>query len=365
MAIKVKAKPKNTVRAGSGAAKSLDKKYYGDEPIMIGEADELKLVHIFNWYNYMFDVSQAKKWLLEYLKKNKYPTDIISNVRTAPDWRTSTTAGWVSRMIMNGTIFPKAYLDRLEARITENASYGIRDELKQEVVKPTIIQDRIKKSIDSILAEAELEVIDNRNPMYDYLQGKQASPVAAKKLLEYYQSIYDEVHSDDIQIKEAYGKKLKAERNFMQSVIDDLNRYIGNKKVVKVRKPREKKVKSAVDLVKGLKFQKDFGPLKIVSVNPAEIVGCKQLWTYNTKYKKLTRYDASGPNGIQVKGSTLIGFDAETSLTKSLRKPDISLQSLLTAGRVALRNFMTDLKTNETKPNGRINADTVLLRVIK
>ena len=102
-----------------------------------------------------------------------------------------------------------------------------------------------------------------------------------------------------------------------------------------------------------------------MSVNPAEIVGCQQLWTYNTKYKKLTRYDALGPNGIQVKGTTLIGYDVDKSLTKSLRKPDVTIQLLLSAGKVSLRKILEDLKTNETKPNGRINSDTVILRVIK
>jgi hypothetical protein len=135
--------------------------------------------------------------------------------------------------------------------------------------------------------------------------------------------------------------------------------------VTKVRKPREKKQKSAVDVVKALKFQKEFPPLKIVSVNPAEIVGCKQLWAYNTKARKITRYDASGPSGIQVKGTTLTGFDVETSLTKSVRKPEAFIPSLLGAGKIMLRSIMQDLKTNESKPTGRINTDTVLLRVIK
>lgn len=365
MAIKIKTKPKK-VRAGGGAAKTLDRKYYGDEPILIGEVTDSQLVAAFNWYNYMHDISQAKKWLLEYLKRNKRPAELISQIRSAPDWKTSTTAGWVARMLMNGTVFPERYMNRLEERIALNAAGAIQEDTNTEEKKPTIsIQDRVKKTLDKILADAEYEVVDNRVPMYEYLQGKQATPAAAKKMLEYYQPIYDELYSDDPQVKEAFGKKLKHERAFIQSVIDDLNRYIGNKKVVKIRKPREKKVKSAVDLVKAMKYQKEFPALKIVSVNPAEVIGCKQLWTYNTKYKKLTRYDASGPNGIQVKGTTLIGFDVEQSLTKSLRKPDIAIQQLLGAGKVALRSFMDTLKTNETKPNGRINSDTILLRVVK
>lgn len=363
MSVKVKKKP---IRIGRAAAKSFDLKHYGDEPILVGEATDSQLVGAFNWYNYMYDVSQAKKWVLEYLKKEKRSADLIAKIRSAPDWKTSTTAGWVARMLMNGTIFPEAYIKRFEERIALNADFAPKEEAKETEKKVVVsIQDRVKKATDKILADAESEVIDDRKPMYDFLQSKQATPAAAKKMLDYYQPIYDEVHSDDPQVKEAFGKKLKAERAFMQSVIDDLNRYIGNKKVVKVRKPREKKVKSAVELVKNMKYQKEFPALKIVSVNPAELIGCKQLWTYNTKYKKLTRYDASGPNGIQVKGTTLIGFDVETSLTKSLRKPDISIQSLLGAGKVALRSFMDTLKTNETKPNGRINEDTILLRVVK
>jgi hypothetical protein len=86
---------------------------------------------------------------------------------------------------------------------------------------------------------------------------------------------------------------------------------------------------------------------------------------YNTKYKKLTKYLAVGPAGIQIKGTTLLGWDVETSISKSLRKPDESIQSLLSAGKVAIRSFMEGLKTASSKPNGRLNEQTILLRVIK
>lgn len=363
--VKVKKKP---VRIGRTASKTFDLKHYGDEPILTGTATEVQLTAAFNWYNYIHDTAQAKKWLLEYLKRDKRPAELISQIRTAPDARTATTTGWIARMIMNGTIFSDGYMERFEERIRLNASYAVKEEEtedKVEISKGPSIQDRVKKTNDKILADAEVEVIDERKVMYDFLQARQVTPAAAKKMLDYYQPIFDEIHSDDPQVKEAYGKKLKDERAFIQSVLDDLNRYIGNKKVAKIRKPREKKVKSAVDLVKAMKYQKEFPPLKIVSVNPTELIGSKQVWTYNTKYKKLSRFDASGPNGIQVKGTTLIGYDLETTSTKSLRKPDITLQSLLTAGKVALRNFMDTIKTNETKPNGRINEDTIILRVVK
>ena len=345
--------------------KSIDQKHYGDEPIFQGLVDDSQMTIAFNWYNYMYDVTKGKAWLIEYLKRNNRSPQLIKELRAAPDWRTSTTVCWMARMMMNGAILPEKTMKRFEDRIQENALYGVKSE--EPVVKTNVIsiQDRVKKAIERLLSDAEVEVIDERKSMYEFLQARQASPAAAKRMIEYYQPILDEVMSDDEQVKEAFGKNLKAERVFMQSVLDDLNRYVGNKKAVKIRKPREKKVKAAVDLVKNLKFQKEFPQLKIVSVNPAEIIGAQQLWVYNTKYRKITQYINQSPQGLQIKGTTLIGWDAEKSVTKSVRKPDVTVTELLKAGKVAIRSFMSDLKTNETKPNGRINSDTILLRVIK
>jgi hypothetical protein len=71
------------------------------------------------------------------------------------------------------------------------------------------------------------------------------------------------------------------------------------------------------------------------------------------------------PQGIQVKGTTLIGWDTELSVSKSLRKPEITIPELLKVGKVAIRSFMPELKTAASAPNGRLNEQTILLRVIK
>lgn len=355
-------KPKKKV-----SAKSIDQKYYGDEPIIPGEVSQDHIIRAFNWYNYMYDTSKAKTWLLEYLKRNNRSPQLIKEIRSAPDWRTATTAGWMARMIMNGSIFPSDMMNRFEERIRANALYGIKTSEPSETVTNVIsIQDRTKRVIERLICDVE-ELIDS-NPefsMYEFLVSKQATAQAANAIKAYYVPCFNEVTSGDEQVKEAYGKTLKFWQKVYGGIVADCERFVGNKKAVKIRKPREKKVKAAVDQVKNIKYQKEFPPLKIVSVNPAEIVGAQQLWTYNTKTKKLARYDAVGPAGIQVKGTTLTGFDVEVSSSKNLRKPDISIPALLGAGKVALRKFMDELKTVESKPNGRINLDTILLRVVK
>lgn len=337
------------------------------EPVLIGTPTEIEITRAFNHYNVEFEVGTAKKWLLEYLRRNKRPASLINAIKSAPDWRTQTINGWMARMMANGTVFTDAYMERFEARLQENASYGVKAKKETPAKVSTVsIQDRIKKNIGRLIEEIE-ELIDAGDEinLYEFLKVKEASAQAANAIRAFYIAAHDEVFSGDDQVKEAYGKTLKTWQKIYKSMIDDLDRYTNNKKVTKVRKPRTKKTKSAIDLIKNLKYQKEEPTLKLMSVNPAEIVGCSQLWTYNTKTKKLTKFDAVGPSGLQVKGTTLTGFDVEKSLSKTLRKPDTAIPSLLGAGRVGLRTFMDQFKTTSSIPTGRINTDTILLRVIK
>lgn len=363
MAIKVKPKPKQITRS---QIKTIDDKAYGPEPIVIKSFSDA-----LNWYNYMATDEQSRDWFFAYMKKN-YTKNDISLVRKLPKWKVSKTLGNVARILLNGNELPQNNIDYFKNGVQEliDAGKKIVDEVVEEASKPVVdIQARVREKAKTIITSLEEEldhVMEGKSfSMYSFCQANELNPQILNIVADYYRPQWEEILSNDEQVKESFGKKQKFWINFWNEFFGDIDRFINNKKAVKVRKPREKKVKSAVDQVKSLKYQKEELSLKIVSVHPAEIVGCSQLWTYNTKYKKLTRYDASGPNGIQVKGTTLIGFDVEKSLSKSLRKPDITIQSLLGAGKVSLRKFMDDLKTVASVPNGRINSDTILLRVIK
>lgn len=369
MALKriVKAPKVQKQRKARSVIKSIDDKYYGPEPLVVDTMNHSKYRDALNWYNYMNEQDQAREWLLEYMKKNGFERAQIADVRKCPKHTVPTTIGWQARIMMNGNKLSEQSMDFFNQQL--DRLFHIASHTKDEapkVDKPVVsIQERTQAKINQLITECE-EAIDTDPALniYEWLKGKEATVQAANAIREFYAKWVDDFEADEFDTRAE--KKARAEqKKYWEAFITDCDRYVGNKKVTKVRKPREKKTKSAVDQVTKMKYQKEFPALKIVSVNPAEIIGCKQLWTYNTKYKKLTRYDSSGPNGIQVKGTTLIGYDVETSSTKSLRKPDIVIQSLLGAGKVALRTFIEDIKTNETKPNGRINNDTVLLRVIK
>jgi hypothetical protein len=362
MAIKVKAKPKQISRT---AIKSIDDKAYGSEPVQI-----TKLGDALNWYNYMATDDHSREWFFTYVKKNYTKTEVAA-LRKLPKWKISKTLGNVARILLNGNKLPQKNMDYFDNSVKDlvKVSAVVREEV-EEAPKTTIdIQARIRARANSLITMVEEEidsVMDGGTlDVYSFLQKHEVTPQVAGYIRDYYLPTKEELELDDEQVKEAYGKKLKFWRTFYCTLIADCDRFINNKKAVKIRKPREKKVKSAVDVVKNIKYQKQEPSLKIVSVHPTEIVGCSQLWVYNTKYKKLTQYISMSPNGLQVKGTTLIGYDPELSISKSLRKPEITTAELLKAGKVAIRTFMADLKTTPSAPNGRINEQTILLRVIK
>ena len=176
------------------------------------------------------------------------------------------------------------------------------------------------------------------------------------------------------QLKEGYAHLKKADINMFVTAIEELlsalNFTIEASKAT--RKPRAAKPKSADKLVAKLKFLKLDEKYKLASVNPIDIIGASELWTFNIKTRKLGKYIAKNidpkgmgraGSGLSVKGTTIIGYDETASVQKTLRKPIDQLKDFKAAGKVKLRTFIDDIATTDTKMNGRINLDTVLLKV--
>jgi hypothetical protein len=129
------------------------------------------------------------------------------------------------------------------------------------------------------------------------------------------------------------------------------------------RAPRKTKAVSKDKLVAKLKYMKTNEPLKLVSVNPTDIIGAKELWVYNTKTRKLGKYVANEYQDLAVKGTSILNFNENLSICKTLRKPEEKLKEFKAAGKVQLRKFLEDINATDTKMNGRINEDTILLKV--
>jgi hypothetical protein len=189
-------------------------------------------------------------------------------------------------------------------------------------------------------------------------------------------SIKDPAELDHVeQLKEGYEHIRKVDIRkiitALENLISALNMIIEESKAT--RKTRKPTVQSADKVVSKLKYKPKDDKYKLVSANPQTIVGATEIWVFNTKTRKIGKYvaatiDPTGQgrtgSGLSVKGTSIIGFNEDQSIQKTMRKPDEQLKEFKACGKVKLRTFMNDIKTTDTKLNGRLNVDTILLKVI-
>jgi hypothetical protein len=356
--------------------KFADEKYMGPEPTVDENASQVELSKAYTWFNYFYNSEDAKNFTISYLKYIKYDKDTIKKLSKVNAINLH-NIGWNSRLLHNGSTLPDGVWERCDARIKQLVdTITINDD--EEVTAPVkviSIQDRINNKAAELIGELEeqLDVFFQEGVIqFDVKKWsleKGIKPQIAKRIADKFRPQFAEItealEGKDPDLVEAYKgwrkPVLKIMALFIKRIIDHMIELDSAGQAV--RKPRKKKVKPASVLVAKMKYKENDGDLK--SVNPCDIIGASQLWVYNTKTRNLSVYNAVGNSGLSVRGTTLTGFDEESSITKKLRKPESVIKPLLDGGKIYLRKVMENIKTVEQKATGRINVDTILLRVVK
>ena len=128
-----------------------------------------------------------------------------------------------------------------------------------------------------------------------------------------------------------------------------------------VKKPRKKKTIRPEQQVKKLKYKLECSDLNIKSIDAASIIGKKCLLVFNTKTRILSIYHSD--TGFAVKGSTLLNWNTERSFGKILRNPDKEIDKYLIINQKVLETKIDTIKASKKKLTGRINSDTILVKV--
>ena len=145
-------------------------------------------------------------------------------------------------------------------------------------------------------------------------------------------------------------------------MLSDLDRLKSASKAT--RKTRVKAPKTADKQVRNVKYKKEDTDFKLVSVPPIQMIGKTRLFAFNTKTRDLTEYVTTSVSGFEISGSTIKNFDTVNSRKIKLRKPDEILPDVLKKTPKQIDSILKTIKTKVQVPNGRINKDTILLRVM-
>ena len=343
-----------------------------------------------DWYRLESSGKDLKPKVITWMAANDFTKEQIALFKKTKDWRCNLTVGALvanmlkgmpdSRPGFNEGRSTSKYIKDSIAKILEEGKNDVEEE--EDTTKPVIpaatIQDRLRETAGKMSEEIDYALDEfSINPdafdpkaikVLNLLKAKEAKAAHARIIKGFYTRSYEELQEAQLgeceQLKEAYGHlskpQLKKLIAFYHEIISACD-MLGQEAKVN-RKPRAKKTQPKGKIVAKLKYAKTNEQLKLVSINPVEIIGAKELWVYNTKSRKIGKYVASEYLELGVKGTSITGFNENLSVQKTLRKPEEQLKEFKAAGKVQLRKFLDDIRAVDIKLNGRINEDVILLR---
>jgi uncharacterized protein (DUF433 family) len=365
--------------------KGAETKYIGHEPDWKFQPTEENRISAFSkafaWYNYHYGKKDAKDMLCQYLEINQRAKD-AKLMRGIPDSQIRLTPAWVCRMTLMGLVLNEHEQGIIVEQIANMLK--IKQEVKKVIneaeaaVAKLTIQDHLREKVSECAGELEgmfddfiaagAKMSADWKPIAQ-IRGMNISPNMVGTIADVWKirlAEFEEVlEGADADLVEGYShlnkNQIKQCVKFIEQVIADCGNYVQIKKVE--RKPRAKKAVSPEKLSAKFKYLKDFAELKLTSVTPAQLVNASEAWLYDTKKRKLIHVMADAHLGtFSVKGSAIVGFDTMQTVQKTLRRPAEQLKELLTGGKPAARKVFKDIKSTETKYNGRGNENLIILK---
>lgn len=367
-----------------------DEQYLGPEPTFVSEYKtesdrKIRMISALNWYNHFCNRKDVLDDIYEYAKSVLLlKKDQLAAFKLAGTMHTPVTIGALIRMEGRGFVLTDSEKDRIKDAIMLNVQYGqfMKEPVKvadsAEPVKEFITpQQRLKTKIGATIME-DLRLLEDAwitgetfsIDAYERMKIHGLPAQASTPVISWVKSRIDEmqeaVDKSDPQCVEAFRhlskKELTTRIKTLNKILDDLNRHKSNSKTV--RKVRTKKPVAASKQVAKIQFLKESPEFKLVSVNPAMLIGAHRLFVFNVKTRTLSEYVSAGSSGLQVKGTSLQGWDESASRSKKLRKPEEILPLTLSKTARQIDNAWKKLTTKDTAPNGRLNSETILLRVL-
>jgi len=353
------------------------------EPVFSLDNGDMEILRLLNWYNANKSRKDCVKYIIQYMKEDRdYDSTDIKYFKESPDKYIPLNSGWLARISMNNDEYEldengqNHLYDAINSAIERGKRIHNRKKKDVKVRKKTI-QDYINEQYIEYIGTLEEELdnfIENKFKsdfsFYNFLHTNSVKSIHFNKISEYIdrQIIpFQEALNGDKEMLESMScyKKTHMKKfiGFYTDIFRDLEKYKEEiAKIKPTRKKRKRKIKTPKEQVKKLHYLKEYNNLSLKSINPEKIIGKSELWTYNTKNKKLTRYVCSSATGFMIKGSTLQNVD-DSSLEKRLRKPDEVIPEIMSNAKTRCRKILEKIKTTDYTPNGRLNKHTILLKV--
>lgn len=270
---------------------------------------------------------------------------------------------YLAGLIESGKIILSENEKKVENKANDNVITLSPAQRLANKISNTIMQDLL--DLEDAWIEGDKAELDIYQQFKKHgLSGSATIPV--RKVIEGWVVDYEDAfHKRCEQAVEGYSHlkrpELKRRLSECSKMLDDLDRI---KSAARATRATKVKGPRAADKQIGkVKYKKEDTEFKLVSIPPIKIIGSFRLYVFNTKHKSLTEYVTESPNGFEISGTTIKNF-GPTSRSTRLRKPLDFLPVVLGKTPNQIDKEWKTLTTKTNTPNGRLNEDTILLRVL-
>lgn len=370
------------------------RKMYGEQPVWnenwsIEDEDyEIKFGAALNWCSRGLEYKDGRKELIYWMEENKYSKDAVRAIKALSDYE-ARTEGRLAFLINNNWELKPDVFERFKNDLNEwiekgkknakakNAESKAKDK-EEEIRKDTQQSAAAKNAIDA--CEIFDYVHDALHFNNDFDEARLKALVKDKKAVvltmaaDHVKNMKAELElvGIDSDVTEAYSHIKKSKLKKLITAYDNALGVLEGTKINKqtVRKPRKKKVKSAAQQTKNVKFCEKDDTYNIVSASPDQLIGASKAVVFNVKKRKIGIFHAASEEGFSFKGTTLQNLDEKLSRQKTLRDTKESrITDKLTEFRKApvkrVDKIFDDLSTTDTILTGRFGEDVVILKVYK
>ena len=361
-----------------------ESKFVGTEPVWADGYEptnyQREYGNALNWYNYVAETKDCRAFLVDWFKGDKEKLKALGQV---PDKFLPRTYANTARIAMRGFPVSEVHQSRIWEKVEEVVNKRLKSDEDEPVAVPVVkVVKPVKLASTYIVSDVNDEIenlIIGEDPktmgqilMPYKMTDKQYAECAEKlqpllaefsEVLELRRTDRKSLTEEQIEFVDSFPFSgitiIKKIVQLIEGYVNDLKKSYISKQVAKVRK---KKPKDKTKLVRGIKFLAEdakFGK----SIDPVNLLNCSEVWTFDTKTRKISKYYSPVGGGITVKGASLVGYEESMSSCKLLRKPEEQIPAFSATAKKDLTKWYSSVKSKNANVRPRLTATTLILKV--
>lgn len=350
-------------------------KYIGLEPVWDGPATTTQMVNAYTWYRAVLDAKDAREIVEEYMRWKSFSSADIEAVTHVEDvWFECSNIPALCRMAMRGLVLSERQAQLLDyvipgLSVTGRERKAEKDAARKPKVKHIVKDDSLDRALCDIEGMIDDKTIDAGRILRQYSPKPDDIAKATPRFERLIEEVKHALERTDMQCVEAYRHFSKRQLRELlvqySSIVNAFNMYTSAGIRVKAPTIRKIKPKSPDKIIAKLRYLEEYKELSLKSIDPKSLIGAAEAIFYNVKTRSLQRYVAADGAKLTVRRSGIEGYDPGVSSKKRLRDPATVLARMLAGGNKSVAKSFDMIKTKANGVNGRLNEDTIILRVVK